>query len=103
MLIHSASQLLSLKGSPQRGERLGDLGLIPDGAILIQSGEILELGTTAELLKKYPGEERWDAKGRVLMPGFVDPHTHVDWAGDRSAEFESRLAGKSYLDILDAG
>lgn len=82
---------------------MGDLGIIPDGAILIRSGEILEIGSTPDLMAKYPREEKWDVKGRVLMPGFVDPHTHVIWAGDRSVEFESRLAGKSYLEILEAG
>ena len=103
MLIHSASQVLTMAGGPQRGERLGDLGLIPDGAVLFQSGQIVEAGSSVELLKKYPGEDKWDAKGKVVMPGFIDPHTHTIWSGDRSGEFESRLAGKSYLEILEAG
>lgn len=103
MLIHSASQVLTLAGVPQRGEKLGDLGLIPDGAVLFRAGEILDAGPSSEMIKKYPTEERWDARGRVLLPGFVDPHTHVVWAGDRAEEFENRLAGKSYLEILEAG
>ena len=103
MLIHSASQLLTLAGGPQRGDLLGNLGLIEDGAVLIQDGKILETGKTSELTKKYPREQVLDAQGRVLMPGFVDPHTHVIWAGDRAAEFELRLEGKTYLEILEAG
>lgn len=103
MLIHSASQVLTLEGGPQRGEKLGDLGLIPEGAVLFRAGKILDAGPSPEMIKKYPAEEKWDARGRVLLPGFVDPHTHVVWAGDRAEEFESRLAGKSYLDILEAG
>ena len=103
MLIHSASQVLTLAGGPQRGDRLGDLGLIPDGAILLRGGAILEVGTTEELSKKYPDEEKFDAHSKVVMPGFVDPHTHVIWAGDRSGEFEARLAGKTYLEILEEG
>lgn len=103
MLIHSASQILTLAGGPQRGETLGDLGLIPDGAVLIRSGKILETGPSGEMIKKFPDEEKWDAQGRVLMPGFVDPHTHVVWAGDRADEFESRLAGKRYMEILEEG
>lgn len=103
MLIHSASQVLTLAGGPQRGTRLGDLGLIPDGAVLFRAGEILDAGSTGEMVEKYPAEEKWDARGRVLLPGFVDPHTHVAWAGDRAEEFESRLAGKTYLEILEAG
>lgn len=103
MLIHSASQLLTLTGGPQRGQLLGDLGIIVDGAILIQDEVILETGTTSDLEKKYPREKTLDAGGRVVMPGFVDPHTHVIWAGDRAAEFELKLEGKSYLEILESG
>ena len=103
MLIHSASQVLTLAGGPQRGGELGNLGLIPDGGVIFRDGEILEVGPSTELREKYPSEEGWDARGRVLMPGFVDPHTHVVWAGDRAVEFESRLAGKTYLEILEEG
>ncbi len=103
MLIHSASQLLTLAGGPQRGDRLGDLGLIEDGAVLIREGRIAAVGTSAELLAAYPNEPTLDAGGRVVLPGFVDPHTHAIWAGDRAAEFEMKLAGASYLDILAAG
>jgi imidazolonepropionase len=103
MLIHSASQVITLAGGPQRGKQLGNLGLVPDGGILFREGRILDVGPTPTLLEKYPVEEQFDARGRVILPGFVDPHTHVVWAGDRAEEFESRLAGKTYLEILDAG
>jgi imidazolonepropionase len=103
MLIHNASQLLTLAGGPQRGRDLGRLGIIPDGAVLIQDEKIVAVGTTRELCAAYPHEPDLDAGGRVVMPGFVDPHTHAIWAGDRSAEFELRLQGKSYLEILAEG
>jgi imidazolonepropionase len=103
MLIHSAPQLLTLAGGSQRGKALGRLGLIADGAVLIQAGRILAVGTTPELRRKYPGETALDASGHVVMPGFVDPHTHAMWAGDRAGEFEQRLQGKTYLEILSAG
>ena len=103
MLIHSASQLLTLTKDPQRGGRLGDLGLVPDGAVLIKDAAILETGASADLLARFPHEEQLDAGGCVLMPGFVDPHTHLVWAGDRAAEFEMRLQGKSYMEIMAAG
>jgi len=103
MLIHSAAQVLTLAGGPQRGSRLGDLGLIEDGAVLIRSGNVLETGRSSDLLNKYPDEETLDVSGKVVLPGFVDPHTHVIWAGDRAAEFELRLQGKSYLEIMEAG
>lgn len=103
MLIHSAFQLLTLAGGPQRGARLGDLGLIEDGALLVRDGEILAVGPSRDLLAAYPGEPRLDVSGCAVLPGFVDPHTHLVWAGDRAAEFEMKMAGAKYLDILAAG
>ena len=103
MLIHSANQLLTLPGGPQRGNSLGTLGIIENGAVLIREEKILAVGTTAELCAAYPNEPGLDASGCVVMPGFVDPHTHVIWGGDRAKEFEMRLEGAKYLDILAAG
>jgi len=103
MLLHSASQLLTISGAPQRGRELGRLGIIPDGAVLIRDGMITVVGTTTELRQAYPHDDTLDATGHVVMPGFVDPHTHLMWVGDRASEFEMRLEGKSYLEILAAG
>lgn len=103
MLIHSASQLLTLNGGPQRGRDLGDLGIIINGAVLIRDEKIAGVGDTGELLAAYPDEPTLDAAGKAVMPGFVDPHTHLIWAGDRALEFEERLQGKSYLEILAQG
>jgi imidazolonepropionase len=103
MLIHSANQLLTLAGGPQRGRSLGQLGLIPNGAVFFQGETILDVGPSEVLKGRYPQEPGLDARGKVLMPGLVDPHTHLVWAGDRAAEFELRLQGKSYLEILAAG
>jgi imidazolonepropionase len=103
MLIHSASQLLTLHGAPQRGPDLGQLAIIPDGAVLVQGEDIAAVGASAELRAAYPHEPALDASGCVVMPGFVDAHTHAMWAGDRAAEFELRLQGASYLEILAGG
>jgi imidazolonepropionase len=103
MLIHSASQVLTLAGDPQRGPELGRLGLIENGAVLVQGETIAAVGPSAELCAAYPHEARLDASGCAVLPGFVDPHTHAIWAGDRAAEFELRLQGKTYLEILAAG
>jgi imidazolonepropionase len=103
MLIHSASQLLTLHGGPQRGGALGSLSIIEDGAVLVRGGLISAVGTTDELQRLHPDEPALDASGCVVMPGFVDPHTHVVWSGDRAAEFEMKMAGAKYLDILAAG
>lgn len=103
MLIHSAGQLLTLKGGPQRGSDLGRLGIITDGALLIRDGQIQAVGTSSDLLSEYGDEPLLDAGDRVVMPGFVDPHTHAIWVGDRAVEFEMRLRGKTYLEILEEG
>ncbi len=103
MLIHSSSQLLTLPGGPQRGHALGTLGIIEDGAVVIREEKIVAVGTTAELRASYPDEPTLDAARCVVMPGFVDPHTHLIWAGDRADEFEMKMAGKPYLEILAGG
>lgn len=103
MLIHSSSQLLTLAGGPQRGRALGTLGIIEDGAVVVRDERIVAVGTTAELRTSYPHEPTLDAGGCVLMPGFVDPHTHIIWGGDRANEFEMKLSGKPYLEILAQG
>jgi imidazolonepropionase len=103
MLIHSASQLLTLAGGPQRGHVLGTLGIIANGAVIVRDEKIVAVGTTDELKAAYPHEPTLDASGCLLMPGFVDPHTHLIWAGDRANEFEMKMAGKPYLDILAEG
>jgi imidazolonepropionase len=103
MLIHSATQLLTLTGGPQRGKFLGRLGLISDGAVLIRDGQIAAVGLTSQLRFAYPNEPGLDASGHVVLPGFIDPHTHALWAGDRAAEFEQRLHGRTYIEILSTG
>jgi len=103
MLIHSASQLLTLSGGPQRGHDLGRLGLIPDGAVLIRDDQIVAVGDSQDLRRDYPAEPALDARGYVVLPGLVDPHTHAIWVGDRAPEFEQRLEGKTYLEILAMG
>ena len=103
MLIHSASQLLTLTGGPQRGVALGSLGSLENGAVLIQGENILAVGPTKDLLSAYPAELRLDASGYAVLPGFVDAHTHIIWADDRAAEFEMKMAGEKYMDILAAG
>ena len=103
LVVHNAGQLLTLAGGPQRGHQLGNLGIIDRGAVAIRGDRILGAGESDDLLKAYPEAPRLDANGRVVMPGFVDPHTHLVWAGDRADEFTLRLQGKSYMEILAMG
>jgi len=102
-LIHNISQLLTLAGGPQRGSALGTLGIIPDAAVLIDEGTIKAIGPSSELRNAFPESDAFDVQGHVVMPGFVDPHTHMVWAGDRANEFEMRLQGNSYMEILASG
>jgi imidazolonepropionase len=102
-LLINASQLLTLSGGIQRGDKLGQLGILENGAVIFRDGIIQEVGTTRNLQATYPNEPTIDAARKVVMPGFVDPHTHLVWAGDRAAEFEMRLQGITYMEILAAG
>jgi imidazolonepropionase len=103
LVIHHASQLLTLAGGPQRGSQLGALGIIEDGAVAVRGSEILEVGTSGDLAERVRARRQIDASNRVVLPGFVDPHTHLIWAGDRAREFEMRLSGMTYLQIMAAG
>jgi len=106
LLITHASQLLTIPAhdhGPQRGDRLGNLAIIVDGALAVSHGAIVDRGPTVDLITKYQADQTIDAGGRVVMPGFVDPHTHVVFAGDRANEFERRIAGASYMEIMNAG
>ncbi len=105
LLIHNAAQVLTLASptGPKRGAAMRDLGIIPDGAVAIGDGRILAVGPSAELCSRVHATHTLDAGGQVLLPGFVDPHTHLVWAGDRADEFELRVRGATYMEIMAAG
>jgi len=103
ILFHNISQLITLDGGPQRGLTLGKLGIIEQGAIVCEGETILAVGTESEMIERHPQADRVDLLGRAVVPGFVDPHTHLIWAGNRANEFEMRLQGKSYMEIMAAG
>jgi imidazolonepropionase len=106
LLIHSAAQLCVIPphdGGPQRGSRLGDLGLIEDGAVVCTEGRVAAVGPTPEIRADWQAVVEIDSSGRVVCPGFVDPHTHVVWAGDRAGEFVQRIQGATYHEIQARG
>ncbi len=104
LIVHHAAQLLTIAGTvPRRGLALRDLNIIHDGAVAIHGATIVAVGTTAEVNAQYRATLTLDARGRVVLPGFVDPHTHAVWAGDRAHEFEQRVAGATYMEIMRAG
>ena len=105
LIIHSAAQVLTLAGAaPNRGMAQGDLEIIRDGAVAIGGENIVAVGDTLDILALADTHTRKiDARGKIVLPGFVDAHTHVVFAGDRANEFEMRLQGASYLGIQRAG
>jgi len=105
LLVHSAAQLATCAspGGPRRGKAMDDAGLIADGAVAIKGGRIVAVGSSEELLARYVAEEELDATGGVVCPGFVDPHTHAVFAGDRVDEFERRIRGETYQQIAATG
>jgi imidazolonepropionase len=105
LLIYDAAQVLTLAsaGGPKRGAAMNDLGIVPNGAVAIRDGRLLDVGPSDELRSRVRAAKTFDAAGRLVMPGFVDPHTHLVWAGDRAGEFEKRVSGASYMEIMAAG
>ncbi len=105
LLIYNASQVITCAqpDGPKRGEAMQDVGLITNGAVAVADGKIIAVGPSADLKNSYTAPQTLDAQGKVLCPGFVDPHTHVVYAGDRVAEFELRIKGASYMEIMAAG
>jgi imidazolonepropionase len=104
-LIINASELLTLSGPkrPRIGNEMSDLGIIKNGAVAVNNGKIVGVGKTDNIKKKFKAEETIDAKNKIVIPGFVDPHTHLIFAGSREDEFIMRLQGKNYMDILKSG
>ena len=92
-----------MAGGARRGKRLSEPAILENSAIVIRDDKIIEVGNSDELISRYSLVERIDAAGMAVVPGFVDPHTHLIWAGDRANEFEMRLQGKTYMEIMAAG
>ena len=107
ILVRGARQLLTLRGpsGPRRGGALRDLGIIPDGALLIHNGTILDVGPghRIENLSAARDAREINAAGRVVMPGFVDSHTHLVFGASRLDDFEMRIAGATREEIAGAG
>lgn len=104
-IIHNAGQLVTCAsdGRPKRGGEMTDVGIINDGAVVFEDGVITAVGTSEQILREHAPDETIDADGKAVCPGFVDPHTHIVFAGDRLNEFELKIKGAEYLDILAAG
>ena len=101
IIIKNANELLTLKGpnTPRKKEEMKDLTIIKNGSIAIKDGLIVDIGKNLN----YKSEKIIDAKEKTVMPGFVDPHTHLVYAGSREFELDMKLQGYSYMDILKKG
>jgi imidazolonepropionase len=111
-LLVNIRQLITLRGasaSPRRGAQLKELNIVADGAVLCASGRITSVGTTRDAVR-----DSWvkahranlveiDCANKVVLPGFIDAHTHPVFIGPRLLDFEKRISGATYEDIAAAG
>jgi imidazolonepropionase len=107
LLIHNLAEIATPEGStPRRGADQGRVRRLHGAEVLCLDGKIVFVGPPEERVRRF-GElrdiDRLDGRGGTLIPGFVDPHTHLPWSGTREEEFAARLAGKTYQEIAAAG
>src|SRR5262249_26606409 len=105
LAVLHASQLVTLSGPkrPRVGAEMSELAIIRDGGMLIRDGKIDTVGPSDQIEKDIGDVEVVDARGGVVMPGFVDAHTHLVFAGNRLDDFERRARGETYEQIAKAG
>ncbi len=104
LVVVNIGQLVTLAPGPvpRTGEDMSELGIEEDAALVSVDGEITWLGPNDEV--EWAGANTvLDARGKCVVPGFVDPHTHLVWAGSREQEFEMKLRGATYMEIMEAG
>jgi imidazolonepropionase len=109
LIIKNAEQLVTstgFSGKPMLGDDLARLEIIQGGAVAVKGTRILAVGTTEEVLEQVeltPASRVLDARGKIVLPGLVDSHTHTVFAGSREHELELKIKGMSYLEILARG
>ncbi len=105
LVILNIGQLVTCAsdGKPKRGTAMRDLGIVHDGGIAVIDGNIVAFGRSRDVADAFTAVNTIDAEGKVVTPGFVDPHTHIVYAGDRLDEFELKIQGADYLEILEKG
>ena len=109
LVIFHANQLVTMNttfGAPRIGEDMSELAIIHDGAVGVKDERIIFVGTTEELMSKFEFGKiptKVNAKNKLVIPGFVDPHTHIIFDGTRENELTLKVNGKTYLEILNEG
>jgi len=106
LLIVNANELITLEGGGQKpriGKQMRELGIIRNGCMAIKDGRIVAVGKTSEVTKDFRAENIISANEKTVLPGFADPHTHLVFAGSREDEFQMRVEGAYYMEILKSG
>jgi len=106
LIVLNASELVTCADGPEgplRGDQLAAPGIIEDGGVAITDGQIAAVGSSAEIARRFDADRTIDAGGCAVLPGFVDPHTHLVFGRTREDEFELRCLGKTYEEIAAAG
>jgi len=106
LLIVNADELVTLAGDnqkPRTGKQMREIGIIRNGGLAVKDGRIVAVGKTPDVTKSFKAENVVSANGKIVLPGFVDPHTHLVFAGSREDEFQMHVEGASYMEILKAG
>ena len=106
LIIENASELATPVGGSQKplvGKQMQALRIIKNAALAVKDGKIVSVGKTVSATSAFKATETIDARGKTVIPGFVDPHTHLVFAGSREKEFEMRLKGASYMEIHREG
>ncbi len=105
LIVHNIKQLVSCSssGKSKKGSAMQNAGIIANGAFAVSDGKILSVGNSEEILKNFEAIETFDANQKVVSPAFVECHTHIVFAGNRLDEFELKIKGADYLEILEAG
>lgn len=108
IFFEQANEIMTMQGSGARTrEAMRELSIVRDASLLIDGETILAIGTKDELMRTHAeliaSAHIIDARGKVLMPGLIDCHTHLVHGGTREHEFQMRLEGKTYMDIMNAG
>ncbi len=106
LFVHCRDLVTLTDGPPagaRRGAAMQQLGVIPDGAVAVRGGRIVAVGPTDRIAREYRAADELDLSGYVVLPGFVDCHTHPVFAKTREDEFHQRVAGADYMAIAAAG
>ncbi|MFW9850823.1 MAG: imidazolonepropionase [Candidatus Thorarchaeota archaeon] len=109
LLLTHIGQLVTMSsedGKPRTGENMKELSIIENGAVAIKDGLIKLVGTTEDILSQIDSDDmilEIELSDKLVLPGFVDSHTHLAFGGSRENDFAMKLAGKTYMEILDAG